>query len=221
MTQRSKTSAKRGRPALTPAQMEAQRVAIAAAARRLFKDEGYAAVSIRRVANAAGMTPMTFYTYFDSKVDVLRYLWSDVFEALFDSLDELAEREHDRRERLRRICVAYVQYWIANPDHYRMVFMSDGVSQPEVSVFVAQDSVAVRFGVFGRSLGAAADLDPAAAEAETQLLVCALHGIAHNHITIGGYPWQSPATLVDTLISALVPLQNRATPKASVTDPQR
>lgn len=177
---------------------------IVRAARELFTANGYGAVTIRRVADAAGMTPMTLYSYFDAKIDLLRNLWSDVFGNLFDTLDDVADREPDAQTRLRKVSNGYVRFWVDHPDHYRMVFMSEGVSQPQVSVFVNDDEIGARFGLFGRCAAATAHR-PTDVALQTHLLICSLQGIAHTHVTISGYDWPPPEVLVDALLAALFP----------------
>jgi AcrR family transcriptional regulator len=194
----------RGRPALTETQIGDRRAVITAAARTLFAEEGYAAISIRRIADAAGMTPMTLYTYFTSKADLLRDLWSDVIVDLFDALDEVAELERNPRKRLLEVSSAYVRYWVDHPDRYRMVFMTEGVSQPEVSVFVANDDIGNRFALFRHCIIAATASSPENAPLHTDVLICSLQGIAHNHVTMSGYPWPSPERLVEALVTALL-----------------
>jgi AcrR family transcriptional regulator len=191
----------RGRPALTATEMALKREAIATAARALFAAEGYSAVSIRNVAEAAEMTPMTLYRYFDSKVDVLRYLWADVLNAHFDSLDAIAKRERDKTKRLEKVSIAYVRYWIEHPDHYRLVFLSEGISQPAVNTFLHGKDVLTRYALFSRCVADALQSDDVSAE--TELLISSLHGIAQNHITISGYSWTEPQVLIRLLIGML------------------
>lgn len=198
-----KTNTTRGRPALTTEEIAKKRELIAAKARELFVAEGFSAVSIRNLADAAGMSPMTLYRYFDNKADVLRYLWADVLNALFDSLEAIAKRERDATKRLAKVSIAYVDYWIEHPDHYRMVFMSEGISQPSVSVFVEGDPVAFRYRIFADCLERATEAKAESATVKAELLICALQGIAHNQITMSGYPWQSSRKLVDSLVEAL------------------
>ena len=62
----------RGRPARSSKQIADMRAHISACALRLFEDEGYAAISMRRLAQEAGCTAMTLYKYFDNKIDILR-----------------------------------------------------------------------------------------------------------------------------------------------------
>lgn len=196
----------RGRPARSPEQIEGVRAHIGACALKLFREEGYEAISMRRLAQEAGCTVMTLYKYYDRKIDVLRDLWAQVFDELFDELDTIAARKRKAVARLKAIALGYVEFWLARRDRYFMVFMSSGVSQSDVSVFVSNDAVLARFNVFRNSVAKA--LDGAGGESEltlrTELLLCTLNGIAHNLITISAYPWFKPQKLVHVAVEALL-----------------
>jgi AcrR family transcriptional regulator len=188
----------RGRPALSPEQISEMRVRISACALRLFQEEGYAAVSMRRLAQEVGCTVMTLYKYFDNKIDILRSLWADVFDDLFDGLERTAAQQDEPVQRLNAIASGYVSYWLEHREHYFMVFMSGGVSRSDVVDFVSDSASQTRFELLHTNLGDA--LKESADEEElrlkTELLVCTLNGIAHNLITINGYPWSDPEKLV-------------------------
>jgi hypothetical protein len=85
-----------------------------------------------------------------------------------------------------------------------MVFMSEGVSQPEVSVFATKDAVAIRFNLFSECLAATGEIDRDSLVTTAQLWVVMLHGISHHHIAISGYKWQSPEVLIAKMFSLLV-----------------
>lgn len=196
----------RGRPALTEAEASEMRRHIADCAMRLFQEDGYEAVSMRRLASEAGCTVMTLYRYFDRKIDILRALWAEILGDLFDRLGAIAEDESHALKRLEKVSFGYVDFWLQRREHYFLVFMSSGVSQSDVSVFVAEDGVVERFGVLHQSLAAALESNASDAEIElkTQSLLCALNGIAHNLITISAYPWADPKTLVDAAVSGVL-----------------
>jgi AcrR family transcriptional regulator len=195
-----------GRPARSAAEIEEVRAQIAACALQLFQTEGYAAVSMRRLAEKSGFTVMTLYKYYARKIDVLRDLWTRVFEELFDELDAIAAAHIDPAERLLALAQSYVGFWLDRRDHYFLVFMSSGISQEDVSVFVQSDPLIVRFQVFLETLAAALALKPGDLEVRTKmdLLMATLHGVAHNQITISGYPWTDPDILVRAAIRALI-----------------
>jgi AcrR family transcriptional regulator len=196
----------RGRPARSQEHIEDVRARIAACALKLFREEGYAAVSMRRLAQEAGCTVVTLYKYYDRKIDVLRDLWAQVFNELFDELDRQLVADRDAVLRLNAIAIGYVEYWLKRRDHYFMVFMSSGLTQSDVSVFVQNDALLQRFAIFRDTLSKA--LDEKVSEAEltlkSDLLLCVLNGIAHNLITISGYPWTRPEKLVRAAVQGIL-----------------
>ncbi len=196
----------RGRPQRTEKQIMQMREKISASALRLFQEEGYEAISMRRLAQEAGLTPMTLYKYFDSKIDILRSLWAEIFNVLFDELDQIATKEPDPQARIQAVALRYVTYWLDNPEHYFLVFMSKGIKQIDVRGFVESDTIMARFDVLGDSLAAALgrDVDPREMRLKSELQLCALNGIVHNLITISSYSWSDPESLVRIAIKGLV-----------------
>lgn len=200
----------RGRPSLSEAEMDETRRRITVCAMRLFQEDGYHAVSMRRLASEVGCTVMTLYRYFDGKIDILRGLWAEVFAELFEGLAALAAREDDPGLRLKAVAMGYLDFWLSRREHYFLVFMSSGVSQSDVSVFVDEDGVVEKFNLLRDCVAAA--LPGASADEidlKTQFLLCALNGIAHNLITIGAYPWVDPERLVDEAVSGTITLRDR------------
>jgi AcrR family transcriptional regulator len=176
---------------------------IAEAARGLFMAEGYAAVSMRRIAAGVGCAPMSLYTYYPAKIDILRHLWAEVFDGLFSDLREIADRNLEPLEKLLAVSRHYVQYWLEHPDHYRMVFMSEGVSQPQVSVFVEGDDVSAQFQLFFKLVAQTTTEDEIGVKRLGESLICALNGISHCQITMSGHPWSPADQLVTTIVNGL------------------
>lgn len=200
-----KIAPRRGRPPRTATVVEEMRTRIAEAASKLFKSEGYAAVSMRRLAEEVGVTPMTLYAYYDAKVDILRHLWAQIFEAAFENVDRAAAKARNPRAQLRAASLTYVAYWLDHRDHYRIVFMTEGISQDDVGVFVQDATTAQRFAFFARVLAAVLPSATGARKEKTDLLICGLHGIAHCLITMSSYKWTRADALVDELIAGLLP----------------
>ncbi len=70
------------RPAFTEDQLQAARTRILHEARGIVATESYDALSMRRLAEALGLTPGALYRYFDSKDAVMLALWADKLAAL-------------------------------------------------------------------------------------------------------------------------------------------
>lgn len=186
----------RGRPRKSARERAVMRDDIAATARRLFKSEGYANISIRRLARELGCAPMTLYQHFDAKIDILRTLWDDVFADLAKELDAVTSTDRPE-DRLQSIGVAYVSYWLRHEDHYRLVFMTEGVDQKDVGAFIGNANVARCFDAVAEAVRALCPTDaPAEIALRSDFFICLLQGVAHNHITISGYPWSRAELLI-------------------------
>ncbi len=196
----------RGRPYRSEQHVTDMKALIADHALRLFQEDGYAAISMRRLAREVGCTVMTVYRYYERKIDILRDLWARVFETLFDSLDQLTELYSDPTDRLEAVALGYVSFWLEHRDHYFMIFMSSNVDQSDVSIFVQDDALLGRFQIFQRGIAEASkdDLSEADLKVKSEVLLCALNGIAQNLITISAFPWSSPKRLVHATVHGIV-----------------
>ena len=101
---------------------EALREKILDAARDLFVTEDYDAVTMRRIADKIEYSPTAIYLHFKDKKALLTELVRLDFKALSAHLRRIA-REKDPVERLRRMSQAYIEFGLAHPNHYRLLFL--------------------------------------------------------------------------------------------------
>ena len=104
---------------------ELLRADILAAAERLLiqtGDEG--AVSIRAIADAAGVTPPSIYLHFADKTELLAAVCEVRSRDLDRSMEEAAAAASSPMEALWARGRAYVRFGLANPEHYRILFMT-------------------------------------------------------------------------------------------------
>ena len=105
----------------TPAPL---RTAILDAARTLLLDEGYAALSMRKIAQRIGYSPTALYLHFAHKDAILHALLEEGMDLLRAAFDRaLAEAPADGPGRLRALCEAYVRFGQANPARYEVMFL--------------------------------------------------------------------------------------------------
>jgi len=195
----------RGRPKMSEEKRDLMRRRISDVAESLFETDGYTKISMRRIAREVGCTPMALYNYYDAKIDILRTLWQGIFETVFARISSF-QRDGEPLEYLIKISSIYVQYWLEHPDHYRLVFMTEGVSQPDVSFFLGSDQTLQQFAVFGEAISKATkeSINPIDLKVKVDMLACILHGVAHNLITMSGYPWTNASKLVEIGIFGLM-----------------
>jgi AcrR family transcriptional regulator len=126
--------ASKGKRRLTPEAREAFRNELIGIARHIFLTEGYSAVTIRRITASAGVTPMAFYWYFDSKDALLTLIWDEIILESADLCDTVA-RQHDvALDRVVAYFQCFVDYWLAHRDYFRFIFLNESPNVDFVSL---------------------------------------------------------------------------------------
>jgi AcrR family transcriptional regulator len=95
---------------------------VLAAARRIVVEEGFAALTMRKIAEAIEYAPGTIYLYFDSRDAIAFELCRAGFEELLSALAP-ARSIADPAERLHELGRRYVRFGLENPETYRLIFM--------------------------------------------------------------------------------------------------
>ncbi len=151
-----------------------RRQRILAAARDLFIEQGYASVSIRKIAERAEYSPMALYQYFSTKEQLLATICKETFEKLTCELKRLEAEPGDPITMLKRGLHLYVNFGIAHPHDYRLTFMMPP-PQPEDRMEKAGEDA---FDTLRRGVGrcVAQGTLAVAVEEASQALWAAIHG---------------------------------------------
>ena len=164
------------------------------AARDLFVQQGFEAVTMRKIAEQIDYSATAIYKHFEDKDALLRAILEEDFGALLAAMRGHAELS-DPVERLMRQFDAYVRFALAHPDHYRLMFMTpkphvvacDGDAPSTAYAYVrATVSECVVQDAFRAGLGNA--------DALAQTLWAALHGLISLEMLRplkGDIPWVS------------------------------
>jgi AcrR family transcriptional regulator len=99
------------------------RTAVLDAARQLLVREGYRDLSMRDVASAVGCSVSSIYLYFAGKDEIVHTLMDEGFERWHRRMREIAEGDATPEERLEAVCRAYVEFGVANPEFYEIMYM--------------------------------------------------------------------------------------------------
>ncbi|MBK1689665.1 TetR/AcrR family transcriptional regulator [Rubrivivax gelatinosus] len=119
MAPRKSPAPKRRRSAAARASF---RQALVEQAQALMRSAGSEAVTIRAVTEPLGVSQMAFYTYFESRTELLRAVWSECVGELHQDLLTAPAPEASPREVLRAHVETFIRYWEQNPDLYRTVY---------------------------------------------------------------------------------------------------
>ncbi|HEX6494776.1 MAG TPA: TetR/AcrR family transcriptional regulator [Acidobacteriaceae bacterium] len=103
-----------------PASPTAKR--IATAARQLLDNEGADAVTMRRVADAVGITAMALYRHYADRAALLNTLANDGFDELAIQLST-ARLSGDIEARLTKIRDIYLDHALQNPRLFELMFL--------------------------------------------------------------------------------------------------
>ena len=109
---------------LSPADIADFRERLCDAAERLFAEHGTEAVTIRQLAEAIGVSPMTPYRYFKDKDAILAAARARAFDRHADALEQAYEgsRDSDPMARSMAVEAAYVRFALDNPEAYKLMF---------------------------------------------------------------------------------------------------
>jgi len=182
------------------------------AARELFAQHGFEAVTLRKIATAIDYVPGAIYLHFEDKEELIRTLCLADFDWLTRTLAPLA-RVADPIERIRRMGRAYVAFALKHPHSYRLLFLQRspydhderalerrGDPRRDAHAFLklaAQQAIAQR------------RMRPEFRDAElvTETFWAAVHGVAAIEINFSGnswFPWRPMRRRTQAMIEAVL-----------------
>jgi AcrR family transcriptional regulator len=103
-------------------ELRAFRARAVQAAMGLFAEHGYRGVTLRSLAKALGVSPMTPYRYFENKDELFAMVRTEAFRRFADAQREALEGIQNPQDALRRLGKAYVRFALDEPDAYRIMF---------------------------------------------------------------------------------------------------
>jgi AcrR family transcriptional regulator len=177
-------------------------------ARKLFVEEGFKNVSMRRIAERIEYSPATIYLHFKDKSELIFELCEETFARLVERQEQLNERTYDSPiDFLREGLSGYVEFGVAHPDHYRVTFMmADDEIDP--STYQSPDCMGMRaFGNLRAAVEACVQqgLFPKQnADTAAQALWAGVHGLVSLYIVMPEFPWADRQKVTETLISGLI-----------------
>lgn len=157
----------------------------------LYRDGGVEAVSIRAMTQAFGMSPMAFYAYFPSKQALLQQVWVGFFHELYETLEAVGRCRQPPFSVLEGHVQAYLDYWEAHPDRYRLVYLSNGSLPGPQLIDYGDDPVHERLTALGRDRVMACTgghLPQHVAQIQHDLMLAKALGYLHLTLVPGRYP---------------------------------
>ena len=94
------------------------------AAGHIFVKCGYEGATIRKIADAVGVSSTALYMHFSDKSEILVEIADTAFAQLLAQNTEIAELQMEPVARVRMMMQAYMCFALENPDAYQLVFCS-------------------------------------------------------------------------------------------------
>lgn len=172
------------------------------AARQLFIEQGYDAVTMRKVAQSVEYSPTAIYVHFKDKEALMRELCTEDFNKLAEAFQVVLQIE-DPIERLQQVGIAYVNFAIQFPNHYRLMFMTP--RPPEVSTVderkgnIQKDAYALLIAVVQSAMEKKC-FRPEWSDPDllAQILWAGVHGVVALHLIGAKDEWVDWRPLADT-----------------------
>ncbi|WP_198956249.1 TetR/AcrR family transcriptional regulator [Archangium sp. Cb G35] len=174
------------------------------AAREMVVREGFAALSMRKLAEAIEYAPATLYLHFENREEIARELSVRGFQQLLEYLAPAGQVE-EPMERLTAAARAYVRFGLEQPETYRLIFMED----PKLTTALfgeGQDDAGARaFAFLVQPLEELKSAGRLAEDADTRQLAevfwAGVHGIVSLKITCAGFQGTEADVLASTLVT--------------------
>ncbi|MBA4803249.1 MAG: TetR/AcrR family transcriptional regulator [Brevundimonas sp.] len=183
-----------------------RRAEILAAAERIFVEHGYEGATIRKIADEVGLSSTALYMHFADKGEILQEICRQAFETLQQANDRAVAQSGPPEARMRRMMQAYVAFGFANPDAYRLVYMTRPAELREGAQSAARELGVGLFRAFEQvveELEAAGRLRVDARTA-AQALWAGGHGVVSLMISKPYFEWVDRDTLAATMIEGLL-----------------
>ena len=194
------------RPAKTDEQRRQTRRKIREAAAELYVENGLKDISARRVADKAGVSVGTLYSYFDNLTELMQSLWKQPLVRLHTEMEQVVSAAEHPLEKIRALLEAYAQFANEQRSVYRSAFLFVRPSGDDKPIPVSPDQDRI-FSMLSNSVIAAQQQgliragDP---NGITQTLWSAIHGAIALPLNLDRLALKPPEDALPAMIDALL-----------------
>ena len=187
---------------LTDEEVQSFRDRLCDSFKRLYAERGYAAVTMRAMAEDLGCSPMTPYRYFKDKDEIFAAARAAGFRRLTKLIVDATHDKHDVVEKTLLAGKTYIEFARNEPDTYRLMYTN---LQPETAGYPELEEEVARARQVLTDLAEEvpqvrnSSMRPAAV---AQTFWAALHGIIQIHLNNGF----DETTTFDEIVAILLSL---------------
>ncbi len=147
------------------------------AASALLDAGGEAAVTLRAVAQAVGVSHNTPYRHFDDRAALLAGVATRDFEAFSETFSDIAMSSRTPIDKVKAALEALIIYGEAHPARYRLLFSDPAIAAVGGRLETAALATFAAFSKFVADAQVAGELPPLSTATLTGLIYAAVHGL--------------------------------------------
>ena len=189
-----------------------RRAEILLAAQRLFLEEGFEHTTMRRLADAVGVSATALYVYFTDKDAILQAIAEATFAEMLAVLEASQDPALTPLERFRAGLHAYVAFGRARPDAYRLTFLAKMLAPASpgrrgVMDCTEFDAADRSFAILERGVAElmqAGQFRPGNSLLVAEALWASLHGVTALLIDLSAHVESAPDLLIETVLETAV-----------------
>jgi AcrR family transcriptional regulator len=171
-----------------------------AASRVLIESGGEHAMSMRAVADAAGVTPPSIYMHFADKIDLVYAVCERHFCELDAYVEDALADIDDPMLRLRERGRAYVRFGLDHPEQYRVLFMGHQAPEDYTPEKMGQMAGFQHLRENVEACIAAGAITATDATIVSVGLWAVVHGVTSLLVSKPGFPWPPVDELIDHVL---------------------
>jgi AcrR family transcriptional regulator len=182
-----------------------RRAEILAAAEEIFLLHGYEGTTIRKIADAVGVSSTALYMHFRDKNQILVEICETEFSRLLAQNTEIAALQMDPVARVRRMLDAYMKFALDNPNAYQLVFTASHLGLEEGQLEGVSALSDRCYELFSEAVGRIADAGrlKGGVLASAQVTWAATHGLVALLIGRPNFAWEDRETLTKLMLDSL------------------
>jgi len=175
------------------------------AASELFAREGYANVSMRKIAEKIEYSPTTIYLYFKDKTDLLNQICEETFGKLVEKVAAIEERgAGEPVDCLEKGMRAYIEFGLEYPNHYEVTFITPLADFLQKEQFPYEGSTGQKaFEYIVRQVTRSMEhgqIKNGDIAATSQAIWAAIHGVTALLISHQDFPFVEKNILIDRVV---------------------
>src|SRR5690606_41266203 len=178
---------------------------ILAAAEGICVAQGYEGATIRKIADEVGLSSTALYMHFADKGEILNEICRTAFDTLAEEHRLILAEDAPPLTRLRRIAENYIAFGFANPNAYRLAYLTPMVETRHGAETVAQKTGAELFLAFVSVVEEAVEQGALRGDPRTlaQVIWASAHGLVAIITTKPYFDWADREALIRTQMDAL------------------